>query len=97
MNELHITKVDVQVNIDKQELALDIDPTYVDLILIGPGIQGPPGPPGSGGGSTTLVALTDVDAVNRVDGSVLVYKTGPAKFVADDINTVTTLTDGGNF
>lgn len=89
--------VGVQICIEKQELTLDVNSSYVDLILTGPGIQGPPGPSGSGGGSTTLVALTDVDAVNRVDGSVLVYKTGPAKFVADDINTVTTLTDGGNF
>lgn len=49
------------------------------------------------GGIDSLVELSDVNAANRVDGSVLVYDGQTAKFVADSINTRLTLTDGGNF
>lgn len=101
MTEVNVTRIDVQVNIDRQELALDIDPTYVDLILIGPGIQGPPGPAGPPGppgapGSSTLAGLSDVQ-LNPVDGSMLVYSSSGAKFVADGGVTLLTLTDGGFF
>lgn len=44
-----------------------------------------------------LQDLTDVVAAGRVDGSVLIYDAATAKFVANDINTKITLTDGGNF
>lgn len=49
----------------------------------------------SGGG--TLGALTDVNTSEKVDGSVLYYDATEAKFLADDITTRITLTDGGNF
>lgn len=49
---------------------------------------------GSGG---SLVGLSDVQAANRVDGSVLSYDANSAKFVADSLTTKLTLTDGGNF
>lgn len=60
-------------------------------------VAGPQGPPGSGSGSTTLAALTDVDVTQKTNASVLYYKASAGKFVADDINTTITLTDGGNF
>jgi hypothetical protein len=41
--------------------------------------------------------LQDVDATQRIEGSLLVYNSSSAKFVADDVNTKITLTDGGNF
>lgn len=66
----------------------------VEVVTAGP--QGPPGPTGPPG-STTLAALTDVDVTQKTEASVLYYKTTAGKFVADDINTLTTLTDGGNF
>jgi hypothetical protein len=44
-----------------------------------------------------LQDLTDVMATNKTNGSVLIYDAASAKFVADDVNTKITLTDGGNF
>jgi len=44
-----------------------------------------------------LQDLTDVAVGSRVDGSLLIYEAATAKFVANDINTKITLTDGGNF
>jgi hypothetical protein len=44
-----------------------------------------------------LQDLTDVVAANKTNGSVLVYDATSSKFVADDVNTKLTLTDGGNF
>jgi hypothetical protein len=52
---------------------------------------------GGGSGVDSLIELSDVDATDRVDGSVLFYDVASAKFVADDITTRLTLTDGGNF
>ena len=49
------------------------------------------------GGNNRLQDLADVSAANKANGSVLIYDTGSAKFVADAINTKLTLTDGGNF
>lgn len=46
---------------------------------------------------TRLQDLTDVTSADKVDGSVLVYDSATSKFVADDVNTKLTLTDGGNF
>lgn len=50
---------------------------------------GPQGPAGSGG----LV----VDQTAKVDKSIVYYDAGAATFKADNIWTVITLTDGGNF
>jgi hypothetical protein len=44
-----------------------------------------------------LQDLTDVLATNKTNGSVLIYDAATSKFVADDVNTKITLTDGGNF
>lgn len=49
------------------------------------------------GGIDSLTELVDVEATNRVDGSVLIYDGSIAKFVASPLNTKLTLTDGGNF
>ena len=48
-------------------------------------------------GTTNLASLNDVNVVNKVDKSVLVYDQSTNKFVANDVNTVTSITDGGNF
>ena len=48
-----------------------------------------------GDGNTQWAALPYV--THRIDGSVLIYDATAAKFVADDVNTKITLTDGGNF
>lgn len=44
-----------------------------------------------------LQDLTDVVATNKTNGSLLIYDATSGKFVADDVNTKITLTDGGNF
>ena len=61
------------------------------------GVWSLPVPFGGGGGSSTLADLTDVDTTLKVNASVLYYKSSVSKFVADDVNTIITLTDGGNF
>lgn len=56
---------------------------------------GPQGPPLSE--VLTLADLVDVDVTGKVASSVLYYDTTSGKWLANDINTVVTLTDGGNF
>lgn len=61
-----------------------------------PGVQGNPGiqgPPGVG----SLLLLTDVEASDRVDRSVLYYDAAKQKAVFDSVETTIKLTDGGNF
>jgi hypothetical protein len=79
----------------------------VDVGVIGAqgpaGIQGATGPVGGqgatgpSGGTATLSGLTDVDVSSKVNKSVLTWDEGTGKFVANDQNTIITLTDGGNF
>lgn len=59
------------------------------------GVVGPQGPPG--GGSSSLSDLTDVNIAAKVDKSILVYDQSSQKFIANDVNTIVTITDGGNF
>lgn len=56
---------------------------------------GPQGPPLSE--VLTLADLVDVDVTGKVASSVLYYDTISGKWLGNDINTVVTLTDGGNF
>lgn len=56
---------------------------------------GPQGPPVSE--VLTLADLVDVDVTGKVASSVLYYDTTSGKWLGNDINTVVTLTDGGNF
>lgn len=86
MSNLEITR-----NVSVTEI---VEANGVVVEVVSPG---PQGPPGSGGGSTTFVGLTDVDAANRVNGSVVVYDAAAAKFKVDDLTTTLTLTDGGAF
>ena len=44
-----------------------------------------------------LSDLRDVNIGGKVAGSVLYYDQASSKWKGDDINTITTLTDGGNF
>lgn len=57
------------------------------------GTQGPPGP----SGSSTLMDLTDVNVVGRVDKNVLRYDASSDKWIDDYADNLITLTDGGNF
>jgi hypothetical protein len=86
MSNLEITR-----NVSVTEI---VEANGVVVEVVSPG---PQGPPGSGAGSTTFVGLTDVDAANRVNGSVVVYDATAAKFKVDDLTTILTLTDGGAF
>lgn len=49
------------------------------------------------GGSSALNQLTDVSEIAKVEGSVLYYSAGAGKWKGDNIQTIVTLTDGGNF
>lgn len=54
---------------------------------------GPQGPTATLG----LNDLTDVNTTAKVAGSVLYYDAAAGEWKGNDINTVITLTDGGNF
>lgn len=60
------------------------------------GVTGPQGVTGATGASH-FADLLDVNVTGKVDSSVVYYDETSEKFLADDINTVVTLTDGGNF
>jgi hypothetical protein len=79
------------------EVTIVDSPQVIEVGVIGP--QGPQGAAGPAGpaGSTTLSELTDVNVIAKVNKSVLVYDQLTDKFVANDVNTITTITDGGNF
>jgi phosphoribosylformimino-5-aminoimidazole carboxamide ribonucleotide (ProFAR) isomerase len=51
----------------------------------------------SAGGVTTFAQLQDVNVANKVDQAVVYYNAADAKFKADGLNTILSLTDGGNF
>ena len=71
------------------ELTTAAQPLTVEVQTAGP--QGPPAPP------YALGDLTDVNATGKVANSVLYYDATSGKWKGDDINTVISLTDGGNF
>jgi hypothetical protein len=48
-------------------------------------------------GKPALGDLSDVDTIGKIDKSVLTYDQATGKFVADDLTTVLTIADGGNF
>lgn len=56
---------------------------------------GPQGPPGEN--ASSLLGLTDVEAQDRANGSILYYDATKQKAVFDSIETKINLTDGGNF
>lgn len=56
-----------------------------------------PGPQGPAAPAYGLGDLTDVDTSAKVANSVLYYDPSSGMWLGNDINTVTTLTDGGNF
>lgn len=64
-------------------------PLTVEVQTAGP--QGPVAP------AYGLGDLTDVITTGKVANSVLYYDSASGKWKGDDINTVTTLTDGGNY
>ena len=57
--------------------------------------QGPQGSIGPAVGG--LGEIPDVDVTGKIDSSVLYYNASTAKFTVDGINTILSLTDGGNF
>lgn len=63
-------------------------PQIIEVGVIGP--QGPPGP-------SSLTGLTDVNVAAKVDKSILYYDQPSNKFIANEINTLITISDGGNF
>lgn len=71
------------------EITTAAQPVLVEVQTAGP--QGPEAPP------YALGDLTDVNTTAKVANSVLYYDAASSTWKGDDINTVITLTDGGNF
>lgn len=73
-----------------QAVALQIPqaPAVVEVITEGP--QGV-------GGVSSLAELDDVNTTSKVNQSVLYYDASSGHWRGDDINTITTITDGGSF
>lgn len=55
------------------------------------------GPQGATVVVTGLGELADVNTTAKAQGSVLYYDQGSGKWKGDDVNTLVTITDGGNF
>ena len=69
--------------------------TAAQPLLVEVQTAGPQGAPLSG--TIVLADLNDVDTSAKVANSVLYYDATNSTWRGDDINTVITLTDGGNF
>ena len=59
-----------------------------DSTVVTVSTQGPQGPPAEG---------FDIDSSAKVDKSVVYYDSSAGQFKADNLQTILTLTDGGNF
>lgn len=94
------------------ELTAPSQPAVVEVATAGPqgepgsvgpaGPQGPTGPQGPVGpagpaGTSNLYQLNDVSVSAKVNQSVLTYNDSSSKWVGDDVNTLLTITDGGNW
>lgn len=55
------------------------------------------GPQGASATAFAVGELSDVDDSAKVDKSVLYYDEAAGKWKGDDVNTIITITDGGNF
>ena len=95
---LETTSSEVILETTGSEVTLEVvDEGQVEVVeLLVQGQMGPQGPIGPAGPSH-FADLLDVNVAAKVNNSVLYYNQTSAKFVADDVNTVVTLTDGGNF
>ena len=80
-SQVLVTEVTAQVI----EITTPASPAVVEVATVGPQA------------AAYIGQLEDVNTTGRVDGSVLVYDEEESKWVGNNINTVVTLTDGGNF
>lgn len=76
------------------DIAVDATPQVIEVGVIGP--QGPQGIQGPSG-TNALSELADVNVGQKVNNSILYYDQSVDLFVANDINTIVTITDGGSF
>lgn len=73
------------------EVMVPAAPAVVQVTTAGP--QGPTGP----AAVANLYEMDDVNVSAKVAGSVLYYDASSGLWKGDDINTLVTITDGGNF
>lgn len=92
-NSVEVTSAGQVVVTEIAEHAVEVvsptAPLTVEIQTAGP--QGPAGP------TVGLGELNDVDTSAKVGGSVLYYDATSGQWKGNDINTITTLTDGGNY
>lgn len=82
--------------VKEEPVALEVSqPASPQVVVVA--ARGPQGPTGPAVSDIKLSDLTDVETSGKTEGSVLYFDSGAAKFLADDVNTLFTLSDGGNF
>lgn len=76
-----------EVTANVVEVAAPAVPAVVQVTTVGP--QGP--------ALSSLNDIGDVDTSAKVNQSVLYYDSATGMWLGNDVNTVITITDGGNF
>jgi hypothetical protein len=93
-NSVEVTSTGQVVVTEVAEQAIELttaaQPLVVEVQTAGP--QGPQGPP-----VAALNDIGDVDAAAPVNNSVLYFDTATGSWRGNDVNTITTITDGGNY
>ena len=82
VSETIIETIVVSEDTEPSVIILSTDEPQVIIEVNEPGPQGIQGEQGIPGGAVPLVDLTDVDASNLANGSVLVYSTATRKWTA---------------
>jgi hypothetical protein len=94
MTSVNITTVSNTVDVTTETGTVVVQvPVISTVTAITEGPQGPSGNPQD----LYFSELNDVDTTGKVDQSVVYYSAADAKFKADGLNTILSLTDGGNF
>ena len=86
-----VTANETQNTISVNETTNTVTVTEGAATIVRVATEGPQGPQGTAGSGF------DLDSSGKVDKSVVYYDSSAGQFKADNLQTILTLTDGGNF